>query len=139
MTIETRPTMEPSPKVWPVSVPAYHALGELGLIPEKTELLYISVLCWLFLGPLMRKTRARSDNYIAAQQQHNERVEHLLERIAKALSTSTSGDSVPSGERGKSFPDLPSRAFLRLPKLDAIAFWIAYPGEAPIIVILDLL
>jgi hypothetical protein len=28
------------PRLWPVSVPAYHALGELGLIPQKTELLY---------------------------------------------------------------------------------------------------
>jgi Uma2 family endonuclease len=27
-------------RLWPVSVPAYHALGELGLIPEQTELLY---------------------------------------------------------------------------------------------------
>jgi len=28
------------PQVWPLSVKAYHALGDLGLIPEKTELLY---------------------------------------------------------------------------------------------------
>ncbi len=28
------------PEVWPLSVEAYHALGEKGLIPEKTELLY---------------------------------------------------------------------------------------------------
>jgi Uma2 family endonuclease len=28
------------PAVWPVSVKAYHVLGELGLIPENTELLY---------------------------------------------------------------------------------------------------
>ena len=28
------------PQVWPLGVKAYHALGELGLIPEKTELLY---------------------------------------------------------------------------------------------------
>jgi len=29
-----------SPQVWPLDVKAYHALGDLGLIPEKTELLY---------------------------------------------------------------------------------------------------
>ena len=29
-----------SPQVWPLGVKAYHALGDLGLIPEKTELLY---------------------------------------------------------------------------------------------------
>ncbi|MCX6904819.1 MAG: Uma2 family endonuclease [Verrucomicrobia bacterium] len=28
------------PKIWPLGVKAYHALGEMGLIPEKTELLY---------------------------------------------------------------------------------------------------
>ena len=28
------------PQVWPLGIKAYHALGELGLIPEKTELLY---------------------------------------------------------------------------------------------------
>ena len=28
------------PQIWPLGVKAYHALGELGLIPEKTELLY---------------------------------------------------------------------------------------------------
>jgi len=30
----------PGPQIWPLGVKAYHALGELGLIPEKTELLY---------------------------------------------------------------------------------------------------
>ena len=28
------------PQVWPLGVKAYHALGDLGLIPERTELLY---------------------------------------------------------------------------------------------------
>ena len=28
------------PQIWPLGVKAYHALGDLGLIPEKTELLY---------------------------------------------------------------------------------------------------
>jgi Uma2 family endonuclease len=35
------------PQVWPLGVKAYHALGDLGLIPEKTELLY---------GQIFRKT-----------------------------------------------------------------------------------
>lgn len=34
----SRPTDAPRP--WPLSVPAYHVLGESGLIPERTELLY---------------------------------------------------------------------------------------------------
>ena len=39
--------MHPRPvrgaEVWPLSVEAYHALGEIGLIPARTELLYGSV------------------------------------------------------------------------------------------------
>src|SRR6266436_4703063 len=46
--------VEPNPKVWPVSVPAYHALGELGLIPEKTELLYGQVFQKIAKSPLHR-------------------------------------------------------------------------------------
>jgi len=30
----------PGGQIWPLSVEAYHALGEAGLIPEQTELLY---------------------------------------------------------------------------------------------------
>jgi Putative restriction endonuclease len=54
-------------EVWPLSVEAYHVLGEARLIPERTELLYGSVYhkkrsklrayasagvkeCWLVLG-----------------------------------------------------------------------------------------
>ena len=39
-TSKSLPAPKGEPRVWPLSVPAYHALGELGLIPEKTELLY---------------------------------------------------------------------------------------------------
>ncbi len=30
----------PGAPLWPLSVEAYHALGEMGLVPEQTELLY---------------------------------------------------------------------------------------------------
>ncbi len=41
MTVtETPKPVVRGPQVWPLGVKAYHALGELGLIPEKTELLY---------------------------------------------------------------------------------------------------
>lgn len=40
MAIETPKIVGSIPQVWPLSVNAYHALGDLGLIPEKTELLY---------------------------------------------------------------------------------------------------
>lgn len=35
-----RPSPSGAPRPWLLSVPAYHVLGETGLIPEKTELLY---------------------------------------------------------------------------------------------------
>ena len=38
--IEAQKPVVGGPQVWPLGVQAYHALGDLGLIPEKTELLY---------------------------------------------------------------------------------------------------
>lgn len=40
IALETPKTTCSIPQVWPLSVNAYHALGDLGLIPERTELLY---------------------------------------------------------------------------------------------------
>jgi hypothetical protein len=34
------PTPLKNAPLWPLSVEAYHALGEAGLIPKNTELLY---------------------------------------------------------------------------------------------------
>ena len=42
------------PQIWPLSVSAYHALGELGLIPEKTELLYGQVFHKMSKSPFHR-------------------------------------------------------------------------------------
>ena len=39
-------------EVWPLSVEAYHTLGEAGLIPERTELLYGSVYHKMSKPPL---------------------------------------------------------------------------------------
>ena len=38
--IEAPQSVVRGPQLWPLGVQAYHALGDLGLIPEKTELLY---------------------------------------------------------------------------------------------------
>src|SRR5438045_901720 len=38
--VETAPAMARGAKLWPLSVAAYHVLGEAGLIPKNTELLY---------------------------------------------------------------------------------------------------
>lgn len=41
MTVTEAPkAVARGPQLWPLGVKAYHALGDLGLIPEKTELLY---------------------------------------------------------------------------------------------------
>src|SRR6266513_2181809 len=40
------------PQVLPLSVKAYHALGEMGLIPEQTELLYGQVFHKMSKSPL---------------------------------------------------------------------------------------
>src|SRR5215468_1505072 len=42
----------PGAQVWPLSVPAYHALGEAGLIPKRTELLYGFVYHKMAKSPL---------------------------------------------------------------------------------------
>jgi hypothetical protein len=45
MTVAGAPKAASSgPRIRPLSVKAYHALGELGLMPEKTELLYGQVI-----------------------------------------------------------------------------------------------
>jgi Uma2 family endonuclease len=40
------------PQLWPLSAQAYHALGEMGLIPENTELLYGQVFQKMPKSPL---------------------------------------------------------------------------------------
>lgn len=49
-----RPLPADAPRPWPLSVPAYHVLGETGLIPEKTELLYGCVYEKMPKSPLHR-------------------------------------------------------------------------------------
>src|SRR4051812_43836725 len=56
MAVLERPnkTEEREPQIWPLSVKAYHALGELGLIPENTELLYGQIYKKMPKSPLHR-------------------------------------------------------------------------------------
>jgi Uma2 family endonuclease len=51
-TVEAPKPVVPRPKAWPMTVEAYHALGEMGLIPEKTELLYGQVIHKMPKSPL---------------------------------------------------------------------------------------
>ena len=39
-TVAVHPMPMRGAEVWPLSLEAYHALGEAGLMPERTELLY---------------------------------------------------------------------------------------------------
>jgi Uma2 family endonuclease len=50
--IESRKAEPHGAQLWPLSVKAYHTLGELGLIPEKTELLYGQVFHKMPKSPL---------------------------------------------------------------------------------------
>jgi Uma2 family endonuclease len=40
------------PRVWPLPIKAYHALGDLGLLPESTELLYGQIIQKMSKSPL---------------------------------------------------------------------------------------
>ena len=51
-TVEAPKTAACGPQVWLLTVHAYHALGELGFIPEKTELLYGQVFHKMSKSPL---------------------------------------------------------------------------------------
>jgi len=50
--IEAPKPVANSPQIWPLGVKAYHALGDLGLIPEKTELLYGQIFHKMSKSPL---------------------------------------------------------------------------------------
>lgn len=52
IAIEASKPVVRGPAVWPLSVKAYHALGDLGLIPEKTELLYGQIFHKMSKSPL---------------------------------------------------------------------------------------
>ena len=54
MVVETPKAPYDRPRIWPLSIQAYHALGELGLIPEKTELFYGQVYHKTPKSPLHR-------------------------------------------------------------------------------------
>ena len=50
--IEVAKPVVRGPQVWPLGVKAYHALGDLGLIPETTELLYGQIFHQMSKSPL---------------------------------------------------------------------------------------
>ena len=52
--VETTKLVARGPQIWPMSVETYHVLGDMGLIPEKTELLYGQVFRKMPKSPLHR-------------------------------------------------------------------------------------
>jgi Uma2 family endonuclease len=63
---ESAPLSVHGAKLWPLSVPAYHVLGEAGLIPENTELLYGFVYTKMPKSPLHTTLVMRLLRMIAA-------------------------------------------------------------------------
>jgi len=57
----------------------------VGLFWIILPIILVGIVFWWFFGRFMRKQQMRSANYMSDQKQHNERVEQLLERIAKAV------------------------------------------------------
>jgi Uma2 family endonuclease len=53
-SIEAPQSANRGPQIWPLGVKAYHALGELGFIPEKTELLYGQIFHKMPKSPFRR-------------------------------------------------------------------------------------
>jgi len=56
-----------------------------NLLWSVAPFVIIGILFYFFFFRAINKNKKRSDDYIASQNQHNERVEQMLERIAKAL------------------------------------------------------
>ena len=56
-----------------------------SLLFSVVPILLIGGLVWWFFGRAVRTSQKRTDDYVARQEQHNQRVEQLLERIAKAV------------------------------------------------------
>ena len=52
--IEATKAVASGPQVWPLSVKAYRALGDMGLIPKKSELLYGQVFHKMSKSPFHR-------------------------------------------------------------------------------------
>ncbi len=50
--VESLPTIPSGARAWPLSLAAYHALGDLGLIPEESELLYGQIFQKMSKSPL---------------------------------------------------------------------------------------
>lgn len=52
IAVEASKAVACTPQVWPLSIKAYRTLGEMGLIPERTELLYGQVFQKMSKSPL---------------------------------------------------------------------------------------
>ncbi len=104
---------KPHAEVWPLSIEAYHALGDLGLIPKETELLYGQVFYKMSKSPL-----------------HSA----LVRRLLRLLQPAVPSDCFLSSEQpitcSNSEPE-PDVAVVRGAEKD---FWRQHPSTAELVV-----
>lgn len=98
------------PQAWPLSIRAYRTLGELGLIPENTELLYGQVYQKMSKSPL-----------------HSALVRRLLRLLQKILPPDCFVSSEQPLTCADSEPE-PDIAVIRGSEAD---YWLDHPHTAP--------
>ena len=101
------------PRLWPLSVAAYRVLGELGMIPKNTELLYGLVYTKMSKSPL-----------------HSALVRRLLRLLSQALPPGMFVDSEQPITCEESEPE-PDLAVIRGAAED---FWEQHPRTAELVI-----
>jgi Uma2 family endonuclease len=101
------------PQVWPLSVKAYHALGDMGLIPEKTELLYGQVFQKMSKSPF-----------------HS----GLVRRLLRLLQQCAPSACFVSQEQPITCPDSEPEPDLAVVRGREEDFWQAHPTTAELVV-----
>src|SRR6266540_822642 len=111
--VESPPIPLRGAQLWPLSVAAYHALGEAGLIPKNTELLYGFVYTKMSISPL-----------------HSALVRRLSRLLKQALPPGFFVDSEQPITCEDSEPE-PDIAVIRGAEED---FWDQHPGTAELVI-----
>jgi Uma2 family endonuclease len=111
--IQPRPNDGTMPRQWPLSVASYHALGDMGLIPERTELLYGQVFHKMPKSPL-----------------HSA----LLRRLLRLLNNATIPGYFVSQEQPITCPDSEPEPDLAVIRGSEDDFWQAHPATAELVI-----
>src|SRR6266700_1597168 len=111
--VEAPNAVVPGPRVWPLSVKAYHALGEAGLIPKQTELLYGQVFHKMSKSPL-----------------HS----GLLRRLFRLLQQCSPSGCFVSQEQPITCPDSEPEPDLAVVRGKEEDFWQEHPHTAELVI-----